>query len=152
VIARILGRSLEEVQAQIHELGRIRREAAWTREEISELKRIYATRSDEDLSLILARGVEEIRQFAHEHRLSKDKAFMRKLLGEGATAMPRWQAEELEILVREYPGHSNLEIARRLRRSVKSVVSKAHHLRLTKSAERLREMGQENVSLRYGSS
>jgi hypothetical protein len=32
---------------------------------------------------------------------------------------------------------------------VKSVVSKAHHLGLKKSSERLRSMGRENVSLRY---
>jgi hypothetical protein len=32
---------------------------------------------------------------------------------------------------------------------VKSVVSKAHNLGLKKEAERLREMGRENVSLRY---
>jgi hypothetical protein len=32
---------------------------------------------------------------------------------------------------------------------VKSVVSKAHHLRLEKSPERLGKMGQENVAARY---
>jgi hypothetical protein len=32
---------------------------------------------------------------------------------------------------------------------VKSVVSKAHHLGLKKSDDRLREMGRANVSVRY---
>ena len=41
------------------------------------------------------------------------------------------------------------EAARRLGRSVKSVVSKAHHLGLRKNPERLVEMGRENVGLRY---
>ena len=75
--------------------------------------------------------------------------FLRKLQGEAATKMPRWTQEELDLLKREYATQSNLEIAQRLGRSVKSVVSKAHHLGLKKSTERLRDMGRENVSLRY---
>jgi len=66
--------------------------------------------------------------------------------------MPRWKAEELEILKGTYSSQSNIEIARQLGRSVKSVVSKAHQLRMKKSSERLREMGRENVSVRYQSS
>ena len=81
--------------------------------------------------------------------MAKDKAFIRKISGEASTRMPRWSHEELEALRREYPVESNLEIARRLDRSVKSVVSKAHNLGLKKSSERLRRMGRENVSLRY---
>ena len=41
------------------------------------------------------------------------------------------------------------DIALKLDRSVKSVVSKAHNLGLKKDPDRLREMGRENVSLRY---
>jgi DNA-binding NarL/FixJ family response regulator len=63
--------------------------------------------------------------------------------------MPRWNASELEVLRALYPTRSNLEIALELQRSVKSVVSKAHHLGLKKEIERLREMGRENVRLRY---
>ena len=44
---------------------------------------------------------------------------------------------------------ADVEIAQELRRSVKSVVSKAHHLGLKKHPVRLKEMGRENVSLRY---
>ena len=43
VIARILGRNVDEVQAQIFDLGRIRDGSDWTRAEIA--------RTDEDLSL-----------------------------------------------------------------------------------------------------
>ena len=81
--------------------------------------------------------------------MAKDKTFIRMLNGEGSTRMPRWAAEELEALKRDYARRSNLEIARRLGRSVKSIVSKAHHLRLKKSFERLRDMGRKNVSLRH---
>ncbi len=149
VIARILGRRLEEVQARILELGRIKKGGSWTREEIAAFKRIYGTRTDEDLSRIFGRGLEEVRRLGREHALAKDKAFVRRLSGEAATRMPRWRSEELELLRREYSTQSNLELARRLSRSVKSVVSKAHHLGMKKSSERLRRMGRENVSLRY---
>jgi len=149
VIARILGRRVEEVQSQIFELGRIQARGGWTRAEITDFKRIYGTRTDEDLSRIFGRSEVEIRRLAQEHALSKDKAFLRKLRGEPATRMPRWTPEELESLRRNYAIESNLEIARRLNRSVKSVVSKAHHLGLKKSDIRLREMGRENVSVRF---
>ena len=82
--------------------------------------------------------------------LSKDKAFLRKVSGgKGSTRMPRWTGAELEVLHDLYPRQSNLEIAKKLNRSVKSVVSKAHHLGLKKDPARLKEMGQENVRLRY---
>jgi hypothetical protein len=48
-----------------------------------------------------------------------------------------------------YPTVANLDIAAKLNRSVKSVVSKAHNLGLKKEADRLREMGRENVGMRY---
>jgi hypothetical protein len=66
--------------------------------------------------------------------------------------MPRWKAQDLEVLREDYATLSNLEIARKLSRSVKSIVSKAHHLELKKSSERLRVMGRENVRARYEAS
>jgi hypothetical protein len=148
-IARILGREVNEVNERIFELGRIQRDDSWQREELAEFKRIYGTRTDQDLTRIFGRSIEEIQKLALEHALAKDKAFVRRLAGESATRMPRWREEELELLRRDYPVQSNLELARSLGRSVKSVVSKAHHLGLKKSTERLRTMGRENVSLRY---
>ena len=149
VIARILGRSLEEVTVQISELGRIQVRNSWARAEIADFKRLHGTRTDEDLSRIFGRSETEIRRLAREHGLRKDKAFLRKLRGEPATRMPRWKHEELEILTQTYATLPNLEIARRLGRSAKSVVSKAHQLGLKKSSERLQVMGRENVMVRY---
>ena len=149
VIARILGRSVDEVQAQIIDLGRIQGRDGWTRAEIADFKRIYSTRTDGDLSRIFGRSEPEIRELAQKNRLSKDKAFLRKLRREPATRMPRWKTEDLGLLRKTYAIEPNLEIARRLGRSVKSVVSKAHTLGLKKSDDRLREMGRENVSARY---
>lgn len=149
IIGRILGRPIEEVNERIFDLGRIKKDGTWPREELAEFKRIYGTRTDEDLSRIFGRSPEEVRRLADGLALAKDKAFVRKLVGEASTRMPRWREEELERLRHDYPVQSNLELARSLGRSVKSVVSKAHHLGLKKSSERLRTMGRENVSLRY---
>lgn len=149
VIAKILGRDLDQVQKQIFELGRLQHNGRWTRDEINQFRRIYGTRSDEDISLIFGRSLEQVRRLAQRYCMSKDKAYVRKQAGRGATKMPRWTADELNLLRELYPETPNLEIAQRLRRSVKSVVSKAHHLELRKGVERLREMGRENVALRY---
>lgn len=148
-IARILGRTAPEVAERIRELRRVQREAPWTQEELSEFKKLYGTRRDEDLVVIFGRPVEAIRDQATELRLAKDKAFLRKVRGTSATVMPRWSDAEILILEEMYQTESNLDIAQRLDRSVKSVVSKAHNLGLKKSVERLQEMGRENVSLRY---
>jgi hypothetical protein len=150
VIARILGRDPGEVKQQIFELGRVQQPGRWSREEVMRLRRLYGTRTDQDLALIFGRSVEGIQRVARKYCLAKDKAFAKRSAGEGATKMPRWSEQELALLRDLYPDHPNLEIAQKLNRSVKSVVSKAHHLGLRKELERLQEMGRENVSLRYG--
>ena len=63
--------------------------------------------------------------------------------------MPRWRPEDVEQLRAMYPDTPNLDIAKALDRTLKSVVSKAHDLGLKKSPDRLRDMGRENVALRY---
>ncbi len=149
VIARILRRDLKEVHDRILALDQSLTDATWTRVEIAEFKRCYGTRTDEDLARVFGRPVELIRELATRLAMAKDKAFLRKLQGSAATRMPRWSEEELEQLKTMYPTASNLDIATKLNRSVKSVVSKAHNLRLKKDSDRLREMGRQNVSLRY---
>ncbi len=149
VIARILGRGREEVEREIAALARVRRDGDWTRDEVQRFRRVYGTRRHEDLCAIFGRSASSVRELAAQLRLAKDKAYLRRERGEGATSMPRWRSAELRELRELYPGTPNLEIARLLSRSVKSVVSKAHHLGLKKASERLREMGRENVSLRY---
>lgn len=149
VIARILGRSAADVERQIEQLGEMRRTGRWSHDEVQRLRRIYGRRTDEDLARILGRSVESIRRQATRYALAKDKAFVRRLSGASSTRMPRWSAGELELLRQRYPTEPNLDIARSLSRSVKSVVSKAHHLGLRKDEERLKAMGRENVSRRY---
>jgi hypothetical protein len=70
----------------------------------------------------------------------------------GATAqgrLPRWTGDEVEALKTIYPHKFNVEIAKILRKSVKSIMSKAHDLGLRKSAELLVLMGKTNVEVRY---
>ena len=62
---------------------------------------------------------------------------------------PRWTKEEVSLLRRLYRTHSNAEIAQILGRKVSSVVFKGHRLGLSKGARRLREMGRENIRLRW---
>ncbi len=150
-IARILGRTPEEVQQQVEELRRVQQTGRWTQEEVVEFKRLYGTRTDEDLAAIFGRSIDAVKRLGARYCLAKDKAFVRRLTGSSATRMPRWSREEIEELTRIYPLEANLDIAQKLQRSVKSIVSKAHNLGLKKADERLEEMGRENVSLRYQS-
>lgn len=150
-IARILGRTVEEVQQQVEELRRVQQSGRWTQEEVVEFKRLYGTRTDEDLAVIFGRSIDAVKRLGARYCLAKDKAFVRRLTGSSATRMPRWSAEEIALLTQIYPLEANLEIAQKLNRSVKSIVSKAHNLGLKKADERLEEMGRENVSLRYQS-
>ena len=148
-IAKILGREPEEVEQRIMELGRVQKSGRWNREEVAEFKRIYGTRTDEDISKVFGRSVDSVKRLAGQLALAKDKAFLRKVDKKAVTRMPRWTDEELDRLKELYPTEPNLEIAKVLDRSVKSVVSKAHNLGLKKDPQRLRQMGRENVSLRY---
>jgi hypothetical protein len=66
-----------------------------------------------------------------------------------ARVRPRWTKEEVSTLKRMYRNSSNAEIAKVLGRKVSSVVFKGHRLGLSKGARRLKEMGQENIRLRW---
>ena len=150
-IARAMGRTPKDIVRKVKELAAELRTGSWSPGDIQELKLLYGTRTDEDLSIILSRSLESVLAVARRLCLAKDKTFLRRLHGaERPTPMPRWRKEELAQLQRLYPTHSNLEIAQRLERTVKSVVSKAHYMGLKKAMDRLREMGRENVKLRHG--
>lgn len=145
----ILRRTADDIESKVRELRKAaqgRREPL-TRVEIVRLKRVYGTRSPEALEVVFGREAEMVEEVAKELLLAKDKSFICR--SGGTSKMPRWTDAEIEILKREYPLKSNVEIARDLGRSVKSVVSKAHTLQLKKSGDRLREMGRQNVRNRY---
>lgn len=150
MIGRIIGRTPAAVESRLVELTTSLVDHALTVDEVVRFKRFYGTRSDEDLSIIFGRRLQVIQDLGKELCLSKDKVFLRRASGgEAKTRMPRWTAAELERLRELYPAMSNLDIAQELGRSVKSVVSKAHNLRLKKDKARLQQMGRQNVRLRY---
>jgi len=150
LIGRMIGRSPEDVDAKLVELARELGDEPFSVDEVAAFKRLYGTRSDEDLALVFGRRIDLVKRTAEELCLSKDKAFLKRHAdATKAVKMPRWSHGELGRLTELYPSTPNLEIARELGRSVKSVVSKAHHLGLKKDKARLRQMGQQNVKLRY---
>lgn len=147
LIARVLRRSDSDVQSKISSLGKKTNSGPWTRTDILELKQLYGSRSDADLAIILGRPETAIRKQSVALNLSKDKGFLRNIAGK-PTKMPRWDRKAESELRKLYPEHTNLEIARKLGRSVKAIISKAHNLKLQKTEERLAQMGRQNVSLR----
>jgi len=150
-LCHVVGRSQQDIENRLVALALERKDGPWSQDETARFKRLYGTRRDEDLAIIFSRSLTDVEGLANKLCIAKDKAFLRRQNKQegGATRMPRWGSKDLEVLRELYPTHSNLEIARRLERSVKSVVSKAHNLGLRKDPSRLKEMGRENVSLRY---
>lgn len=122
-------------------------ERPFDRDELADFKRLYGNRTDIDLATIFGRKVSMIVRMGDALRLSKDKAFVRRI--GGSTKMPRWTETAVTLLRQMYSAHPNQKIAEILHRSIKSVVSKAHILGLKKDEERLRQMGRENVAKRY---
>lgn len=150
MVGRIIGRTVEAIEAKIVELAAALGDSPIVGDELVRFKRVYGTRTDEDLAIVFGRKIDVIQDQAARLCLSKDKAFLRRSSGGAVkTRMPRWGADELEKLRELYPGHSNLEIAQVLGRSVKSVVSKAHNMGLKKDKARLQQMGRQNVRQRY---
>ncbi|MAW62325.1 MAG: hypothetical protein CMJ94_16035 [Planctomycetes bacterium] len=149
VIELVLRRDAKDILRKVDELRGSLASGEWTAEDIQALKRHYGTRTDEDLVVILGRPIREIDAKAAEYCLAKDKSFQRRKGNGERVRMPRWRPEDVEQLRAMYPDTPNLDIAKALDRTLKSVVSKAHDLGLKKSPDRLRDMGRENVALRY---
>jgi len=118
------------------------RSKPWSVEEIRSLRRSYSRTDNAELARLFECDEDEIRRKAAELALAKDKLVFR------GRPMPRWTEEQIEELRRDYAHTPNVELARRFGRSVKSVNSKAHGLKLRKDPERLVVMGRENVSKR----
>lgn len=149
VIARKLRRDLKDLEHRIALLRGQIKPRPWTSDDEQMLKQFYGSRSDGDLSLILGRPQAQIEEKAQQLCLAKDKTYLHRVQGVDHVTMPRWTDETIALLKSLYPSVRNVDIARQLNRSTKSIVSKAHDLGLKKSFERLREMGRQNVSQRH---
>jgi hypothetical protein len=124
--------------------ARVRR-GAWSRAERQLLKELYGTRSDEDLEVSCSRARADVAAMAAQLCLAKDKRFAAR----SGARMPRWTAAEVERLRQLYPDRDNLEVARRIGRTVTSVANKANQLGLRKSPSLLADLGRSNVAVRY---
>lgn len=67
----------------------------------------------------------------------------------GPGSKPAWTEMELDLLRQFYESIPAKELARKLRRSARSVTCRAFRMGLKKSHERLREMGASNVMKRW---
>lgn len=174
-IARVLRRDEPDVRGRISALALSIRSGALTGAECARLKQIYGTRDNEMIAVILGREIDEICKSAGELALAKDKAYLKKQSsanGHHATArretngaahaddknnkngtpgMPRWTDDKIAVLREIYPNNSNVDVAKMLGKSSKSIMSKAHDLDIKKSAEFLAKMGRINVGKRYES-
>ena len=66
-----------------------------------------------------------------------------------AIRRPRWSKEEVRTLKKMYKSKSNSEIAVVLHRTIASVTYMGFRLGLSKGPTRLREMGRENIAIRW---
>lgn len=112
------------------------------RDDTREFKRVYGTSRDRDLAEQFGISISQVKRLAVQLHLGKDKKRF------PCERMPRWTSEEVELLRSFYGYSSNDDVARKLKRTIKSVVAKAHNLGLKKHPERLQEMGRQNVKLR----
>lgn len=155
----VLRRNQEEILNALDRWARRDRKGRFQPWEIKHLKRFYPCRPDWALCLVHSRELPVIRKKAAELCLGRDKRCDSVILPgfepivefypPAPVRMPRWEAHEVRLLRKLYPGHANLEIAQELGRSVKSVVAKASELGLKKTPKRLRQMGRENVAVRH---
>jgi len=67
----------------------------------------------------------------------------------GPGSKPAWSKMELALLERFYGSIPNQLLSEKLHRSLKAVENKALRMGLSKSHDRLRQMGTENVSVRW---
>ena len=145
--ALVLSRTKADIGARARHLRSARRTGPWSRAEIALLKQLFGSRSDDDLEVCLSRSGTAIAAKARQLRLAKNKAEL------GARPqrlrMSRWTGREVALLRELYPRQQNLEIARRLGRSVTGIANKANQLGLSKSPATLRAMGRTNVSARH---
>jgi hypothetical protein len=113
-----------------------------SQDQIKQFRLLYSRRTNRELALYFKCTPSEIEDLAHRLALGKCKHTFKGL------AMRRWTKEESDRLTELYPDMSNLDIARRLGRSEKAVVSRACKLGLQKSMDRRIAMGFENLGMR----
>lgn len=177
MIARILARSEKEVRERMDLFASSLRDGRLDGDQRAKLRRLYGTRDDQVLAVVFACSLDEIKRCAEELSLAKDRTFLLKNGKAGSASenqhsdgaahaemhksaeaksvrsagriMPRWTDDIIQLLIENYPHKENVEVAKIVKKSSKSVMSKAHSLGLRKSSAFLATMGRNNVSKRY---
>lgn len=144
MLARVLCVPLVALEAKLDALRPLVHPHAWTPSEDQDLRRLYGTRTDAVLSLLLQHPEEDVRERARLLTLAKDKAWLRNQTGEGSTRMPHWTAAELNELQTLYATTDNTALAVKYGRTKKAIASAGNRLGLCKSEEHLRHMGAAN--------
>lgn len=159
-MALVLGRREDNIVEELRAWAATKRTGRFADWELAHLRSCYGSRPDWALRLVLGRTLAVIRRRARDLCLGKDRGVasvdlpqlekLVKMRPQPTVRMPRWTSEELEVLERLYRDTPNFELAKLLGRSVKSVIAKANERQIKKSADRLRDMGRENVRIRHG--
>lgn len=145
-LALLMGRTQTALRDRAKRLRAAKRKGRWSPDEVVRLKHWFATRRVHDLEVCLSRGVAEIRRKAASLGLGRDRASA-ATRGE-RTRMPRWSERELTTLEKLYPRLPNLEIARRLGRSVTSVATQGRRLGLVKNERTRTDLARKSVAMR----
>lgn len=148
-VALGLGRSVSAVRARARELRSAVVARDWTGADDELLRKVYGSRDGAALELCLGQPLASIEAAAARLCLRKDRRFLAKRAQ--PSRMPRWTDAGIAELRRLYPLHDNLELARRLGRSVVSVANKANQLGLRKRRQWLAQAGRRHVQRRWQS-
>lgn len=111
-------------------------------DQLLQFRNLYSKKTNAEVAEQFDMTVEQVGEIADALGLGKDKRFFPGM------PMPRWSDEEKTWLRENYANKSNVDLSAHLRRSVKSVVSQAHRMRLKKDAAQLTQTGRENVAFR----
>ncbi len=159
-MALVLGRPGEEVASVLEAWAARSRRGRFERWEIGYLKAFYSSREDWAVAVVTGRSLAAVRKRARLLCLGKDRRlesvripFLEPIVEiqpMPRVRMPRWTRDEIQALRRIYPSRANLDVAKELGRSIKSVLAKANELGLRKTPARLRDMGRANVGVRHG--
>ncbi|MCB9880726.1 MAG: hypothetical protein H6832_18335 [Planctomycetes bacterium] len=178
-MALVLARTEDAIVAQLHAWHARRRSGRWAARDLQFLKDFGSKRPLWALELVTGRTAKVLEKRCLELCLGIDRTLVEVPLPgiapdapvSGSDAgpdraeverertvvlsparsrrMPRWSTADIERLRVLYPVRANLEVARMLGRSLKSVRAKAGQLGLRKTKDRLEAMGRENVRVRY---
>lgn len=146
-LALVLQRTVADVRARVRVLRGRCASRRWTRAEHELLKRVYGTRSATALEIRLGRPRDDIEAVALRLCLRKDRRFA--VRASVVTRVPRWTDRDVARLEELYPALENLEVARAIGRSVKSVANKANQLGLKKRKRWLRQTGRLSAARRW---